>query len=111
MNELEPFESPLTAVATPVTIDLPTTWARCFVGVKLVDGADAPIVTGTSGTFTVAVFGPYSDTAQDIVGGNVITAPALQILSFSMNATKIVVTPAGVAGAVKYKVIVGVNKF
>lgn len=108
MTSLLIHESPLTAVATPVTLTFPTTWGHCFIGVKMVDGGDLPVL-GTSGSFTIQVYGPYSDAAQSVAGGPIVV-PAMEQRSFSTNATKVIVTPASIVGAVQYKVIVGANQ-
>jgi hypothetical protein len=108
MQEVQLIESGLVTVGTATTLIIPTTWARCFVGVKLVNDSDAPVL-GTSGSFTVEAYGPCSDAAQAVLGSPIVV-PANAVLSFAMNANKLVVTPTSIVGASKYKVVVISNK-
>tara|TARA_R110000737_G_scaffold289579_1_gene296113 strand:- start:264 stop:638 length:375 start_codon:yes stop_codon:yes gene_type:complete len=102
---------PATAASSD-SVDIPTPnySPHCFLGVQMFGAGGEQILTGATGTFTVAVY-TVNSTVPESPTVNTISAAAPVTIDWNANTERVVVTAGALGGGVvTWRVIVTLNR-
>lgn len=105
------LESVVTAVGATIELEgLPDDAAHSFVGAQFFsDAAGTTPATPTAGTLTIAIQTFNSQPKYDPISKDTIKAKTPETVSWAANAIAVRATPASIAGAAFYKIVVTSN--